>query len=322
MLLADLIEAVITRASLHGGKFHVLRAQDVLKRFTQFVERRTVQNPSATVVTQDLLERYLAERKTQISRKTGKPITAATLNCEIRYLNLFGPVLEKKTAQELGVAEKWPTPHVSRVRQPKRMPVTMKMEDFEATLMSTQYASRPTFPKISAQGWWVNLFIVNYVTGIRCRGLLSVPRPSENDLNNYILRLPAEHTKNGVEREFPLNDIAVNAIRSMPVAPGETLFAWPYDITWFYQVLHRFQSDAGIPRSLHGLPHKLRKTLCTTMLRGGADLVVAQRIMQHSTPTLTANDYCGLVTDQERAAINKLPMPSTVHAPQTPGLPA
>jgi len=53
--------------------------------------------------------------------------------------------------------------------------------------------------------------------------------------------------------------------------------------------------------------HALRTTFGTNLARGGVSLVMAQRLMRHSTPTLTANVYTVLSRDDERAAVAALP---------------
>jgi len=56
--------------------------------------------------------------------------------------------------------------------------------------------------------------------------------------------------------------------------------------------------------------HALRTTFGTSLARGGVSLQVAQRLMRHRTPTLTANVYTVLGRDDERAAIAKLSRPT------------
>jgi hypothetical protein len=56
--------------------------------------------------------------------------------------------------------------------------------------------------------------------------------------------------------------------------------------------------------------HALRTTFGTSLARGGVSLQVAQRLMRHCTPTLTANVYTVLGRDDERAAVAKLSRPT------------
>jgi hypothetical protein len=51
----------------------------------------------------------------------------------------------------------------------------------------------------------------------------------------------------------------------------------------------------------------LRTTFGTDLARGGVSLQVAQKLMRHSTPTLTSNVYTVLGRDDERSGVNALP---------------
>ncbi len=53
--------------------------------------------------------------------------------------------------------------------------------------------------------------------------------------------------------------------------------------------------------------HALRTTFGTNLARGGVPLQVAQKLMRHSTPTLTSNVYTVLGRDDERAGVDALP---------------
>mgnify|MGYP002623686517 CR=1 FL=1 len=51
----------------------------------------------------------------------------------------------------------------------------------------------------------------------------------------------------------------------------------------------------------------LRSTFATALARSGVALQLAQRLLRHSTPVLTANVYTVLGRDDDRKAIEKLP---------------
>ena len=64
-----------------------------------------------------------------------------------------------------------------------------------------------------------------------------------------------------------------------------------------------YEDDAGRVVDLHSL----RVTFATNLARGGVALQLAQRLLRHSTPVLTANAYTVLGRDDDRKAIEKLP---------------
>lgn len=58
--------------------------------------------------------------------------------------------------------------------------------------------------------------------------------------------------------------------------------------------------------------HALRHTCGTLLLQAGAPLAHVQRVMRHSTPTLTANTYGHLLDDDLRSAVGRIAVPQTV----------
>jgi hypothetical protein len=64
-----------------------------------------------------------------------------------------------------------------------------------------------------------------------------------------------------------------------------------------------YEDDAGRVVDFHSL----RVTFGTNLARGGVALQLAQRLLRHSTPVLTANVYTVLGRDDDRKAIEKLP---------------
>ncbi len=54
--------------------------------------------------------------------------------------------------------------------------------------------------------------------------------------------------------------------------------------------------------------HSLRVTFATLLARAGVPLAMAQRLMRHSTPTLTANVYTKIELHDAAAAVARLPI--------------
>jgi integrase len=64
----------------------------------------------------------------------------------------------------------------------------------------------------------------------------------------------------------------------------------------------------AIPRPMRF--HDLRSTTATLLARSGVGLVVAQRILRHSDPRLTANIYSRVDLADLQAGIDRLGIPS------------
>ncbi len=61
--------------------------------------------------------------------------------------------------------------------------------------------------------------------------------------------------------------------------------------------------------------HALRATFCTSLARADVSLVLAQRLMRHADPKLTANTYSKLELHDSRAAVAKIDRPAPAASP-------
>lgn len=293
-------DAHLQRLSLHGGRKNLTRATEVLGRFTRYCDP-----VDAWDVDQKMLETYFSRRKQDISRKTKKPISPATLNAELRYLK---PCLQA-LGKDRHAPDDWELPTLRRFRELRRIPRGVGANLLTQVLDSCRFARTPKLRGCSAEQWWQTFYVVGYVTGLRCEAMREVPRPHAEQLAARELWLPAELDKADSDRVMYLTDQAVQMIERLPGVAGERLFSWPHSVRYFYRTLHAFQDAAGIPLASHVLPHDLRRTKATNMVAAGVSLPLVQREMGHSTPVLTEKYYVGALSVQQRAAVNSLPVP-------------
>jgi len=302
MLWSALKDAHLESLRLHGGERNWDKSREVTGRFTKKCDPMTVEQIDRRMVLS-----YLTWRKSNPGRN-GKPLSVFTLNGDIRYLNwCFKDVRENWLPKEMP----WEPPITQLLPEPKIKPKGVSQDVLGKAFDACSLATRPAFPDCTAAHWWRTLFLLSYVTGVRCGALLALPRPTEDDLSRRLLVVPAEFDKAGEERSFPLTAEALWAIKGMP-AGGDRLFAWPFGRRYFYTILHRFQDKAGMPRGDHALPHALRKTKATELVRGGASMLIVQREMGHSTMNMAAKHYVGEISDAQRTAVEALPMPVNV----------
>lgn len=307
MLWIALKEAFLRRSSLHGGRRHVEKAREVLGRFTRYCDPVNLDD-----IDQVLYEKYLARRKKDISRKTGLPVSIASLNGDIRYLNSCFKYAAELNRDKYLIPEDWDAPRVKRLRQPKKRPRTVSLDQTNRVMDSCRYAKQPRLPGCSPEQWWQTLLLVNYYTFIRCEALLGLPRPTEDELSRNELIVPAEVDKSDVDRVFYIPDALVAKIRRMPARPGEILFSWPFCRRYFYTIADQFQKAAGLQKHEKVLTHDLRRSGCTNMIRSGANMVTVQRQMGHSDPKILADSYAGELTEEQRQAVDLLPVPAIV----------
>ncbi len=155
-------------------------------------------------------------------------------------------------------------------------------------------------------------------TGLR-RGELVALVVADLDLetpNEPTVRVRAATAKNGREARLPLRAESVPALAAFVAnrQPHCPVFATPK--SWraaecMSADLAAAEIEATDAAGLIVDFHALRTTFATSLARSGASLQVAQRLMRHCTPTLTANVYTVLGRDDERAAVAKLPGAAT-----------
>lgn len=171
------------------------------------------------------------------------------------------------------------------------------------------------------------IYRVAATTGLRRREIRALAW-RHLDLERGLLALPSRLAKSRKPVLLPLTATAVEALRAIrgtagvddpvfcrPLRRGGTRSAVPLMKT-VYADLER----AGIPAlTPEGkiVFHSLRVSLGTNLARAGVPLTVAQKLLRHSTPTLTANIYTKHGLGEAAAALAKIdPAPSARPAPR------
>jgi len=143
------------------------------------------------------------------------------------------------------------------------------------------------------------------------------------DVDRLALTLRAANTKSGRTRVIPISAELANELlvlrelhqrtRMRLVQPGDRVFVSPDGSDWAEyttnarRLLRRVLDRAGIAR-IDALGrvidiHALRHTAATRMARRSVPLVVAQRVLGHSSPELTAKVYTHLELDDLRVVV-------------------
>ena len=134
--------------------------------------------------------------------------------------------------------------------------------------------------------------------------LLRVP-DEDGALTRYAVRVRAKSAKNRKEAVLPLprgTDIATPMPGAKPCTPP-SMAAFRRDLR-----------DAGIAESSpDGVVdfHSLRVTFATNLARAGVPLTMAQRLMRHSDPALTANIYTRLTFGDGQSAVDSASLRGT-----------
>lgn len=311
MLWSEFKDSFLDWLGVHGGELHVAKAREVLGRFT-----RKMDPVQLSSVTQMTIHAYLAKRKGDPGRKAGTTVSAATLNGDICYLNMAFHYIEEIGRDALGLPVDWKIPKAKKLRLAKRIPVSLAQNEIDATFAATRHATKPepALTGVPAAQWWTTFLLLALFTGIRKTGVLSLRRPDDASLNAGELVLEWSSNKSRADQTIYLPPICVEAIRRMPAAPGDVILHWPHGYRTFYVELQRFQEAGGVSPDRKTTPHQFRKTMATAMVRGGAGLSVVQRILGHSSPGVTQSFYVGLLTGEQRHAVDGIPIPAPLRA--------
>ncbi|MBI1338080.1 MAG: tyrosine-type recombinase/integrase [Phycisphaera sp.] len=266
------------------------------------------------------VQRFIAEL---MASKT-KPATAQTQNYYLRDFKGFvrWAVRDGRLAQS-------PVEHLrplsaAKVRGDRRHERRALTVEDATRLLTTTKAEPERFGMTGIER--AMLYHLAIETGLRAGELCSLTRQSF-DLHGYepTVTVHAAYTKNGDRATLPLRSETVEELRVVLAgkAPQTRAFAMPRR----HLVIAMLRADlaaAGIPYRLdekHGKVidfHSLRHTCGSWLAAAGVHPKVIQKIMRHSTITLTMDRYAHAFQSDEVAAIAKLPTltppNATVHA--------
>lgn len=143
------------------------------------------------------------------------------------------------------------------------------------------------------------LFLMALTTGMRGVELSSLTW-KDVDLDNKLLRVVAETSKNSRERTLPLRDDVVEMLKAIP---NKTGYVFPYKgktramwRSWAYHLRINGIVKIGI--------HHLRHTFATNMLRSGVDIRTVQHLMGHHDLKVTGVYLAPLTADQSRSSLS------------------
>lgn len=129
---------------------------------------------------------------------------------------------------------------------------------------------------------------------------------AEVSLEQATWTIPAHRSKNGKSRTVPLNDVALRVLRnrlahrsSEYVFPGRDKGPCCNPNRAFKRVLER----AGI---VDLKIHDLRRSAATILINNGGNITQAQKLLGHSSSTLTATRYAFLAESQVRDASQRV----------------
>lgn len=230
-----------------------------IHRFGEFLERP----PTLADCTAETLSLFVAWRQRQISKHTGKPISARTARNDRDNL-----VVLAKDAAESGLA-----PRPDRVRRPKvhqKIPVAWTLAELQRLRKATESLDDPLY--------WKTLIDVAYDTGLRCSDVLQFDMQSLGERGAALI----QH-KTGRSHVVWLCDSTVAALRKLG---GRYPLAWTRAKKQYYERWKRLRRAAGLTT---GATQQLRRTAATYVEREQPG--AATKFLGHRTPGLAAASY-------------------------------
>lgn len=234
-----------------------------------------IQGKFLAEVDPEIIEKYKAKRKTEVS--------PATAN---RELALLKTMLSK--AVEWGKLKSNPAAKVKKFKEaPGRERILTPMEIKDLADAANSHL-KP-------------VLIIALNTGMRRGEILGLRWESVNFAQGSIL---IEDSKSGRSRKVPMNNLVAETLRQIERG-SEFVFFNPATKDPVKDVKTSFKTackNAGIK----GLRfHDLRHTAASRMIEGGADLVTVSKILGHSTIQMTMR-YCHPTAETMRQAVDIL----------------
>ncbi|MFZ4538615.1 tyrosine-type recombinase/integrase [Propionivibrio sp.] len=125
---------------------------------------------------------------------------------------------------------------------------------------------------------------------------------SELSLDDQVWCIPAQRSKSGKSRLVPLNDVALQVLKARADA-GRQDYVFPGrdggHLVNPTKAFKRVMARAGIADLKI---HDLRRSAATLLINNGGSITQAQKLLGHSSSTLTATRYAFLAEAQVRDA--------------------
>jgi len=247
-----------------------MRDRASIRNLLRFFKGKTLNS-----ITPDLIERYKAKRKDEVS--------PASVNRELACLkNMFTKAIE------WGKVDKNPVKKVKLFREQNIKEKILTNEEARKLIEVANSHLKP-------------ILIVALNTGMRKREILNLKWKNINFSKGYIF---IEDSKSGRSRKIPMNNLVYKTLKSLKNESG-FVFYNPETKKPIQDVKRAF-GTACKKAGIIGLRfHDLRHTAATKMIEAGVDLVTASKILGHASIQMTMR-YAHPTPENMKRAVEKL----------------
>jgi integrase len=263
----------------------VTNYRSVLKLF-----RLVVKDIALTEVTPLVVDQYRADRLGRVS--------AETVNMELRTLKAAF-----NKAKGWGLLDHNPIPRSAKATVASQPPAYFSMDDLKRLLAAIK------------EDWLKEMVVFAVMTGMR-RGEIVNLNWGQIDLSRRVVHVHSHgafQTKGGKQRVVPLNEPAVQLLLTRRAVQSNCEYVFTLNgqkilDSWASHKLKFYIRDAKIGDGrLHF--HSLRHTFATMLVRSGVSLYDVQKILGHSSISVT-EQYAHLCGSDLHSRVNVLALPS------------
>lgn len=247
---------------------------ETVRRYAQALthfERLLGHRKFVEAITRADIDDYKTKRCQEKSERTGRIITAQTVNFELGVFRTFFYYL----IQERDLKLDNPCEKFKKLRDAKqksrRRPPTYDQEELDALFTQSDEFERSVFATL-------------LLTGLRKRELYFLAWP-DIDFRAGLLRVTGDGKQGFSPKDYE--------IREIPLPPDlmQILRTQPRRAPWVFpnrnggrltHLLRRLKTTAERAGVMSATLHKFRHTYCTRLLETGADIVTVQKLMGHS----------------------------------------
>jgi integrase len=311
---------VVTREELTKAKKPQITLDEAVERFrTKMVANGNTEKHTDGTVQQvlSLFGECEIDSLVKIRCETIERWIADEINKKVRSLRTINAYLVavKSFAQYLVVIEALPNNPLKPIRKlnqeidlrkKRRAMTSEEVERFMKTVTTRKYRTK----KQTAERALIYRLLLG--TGLRSTEL-SLLTPNQIDFERNRLTIEAAKTKNKKADVLPMRADLVQSVKEWVEAHGipsqERIFRYNRDSIRrsFYGDLKAAGIERKDPDGRSIDVHSLRKTFGTMLARAGVPLTTVQRLMRHSTPTMTAKLYIDVDAIDMTQALDALP---------------
>lgn len=247
-------------------------------------------------LTESHLVAFIAERRSSVNPRTGKPPSASTVNQEIAILKtFFGFAVREGHCSDNPAAG-------LKLKRVDNLRLRWVASDAELDRWRAQLSGTPG-----------DIFDVLIRTALRVNECLRLRCVDYDPLGNVLHLM---ETKGQRPAQIPVSSRVREIVESR--LGGEWLFpsrtGRPYSVDGIRSIFYRARDRAGLrPFTVHDL----RRTAATRMLRAGVPIPTIQQILRHKSLEMTMR-YLGVTQSSLQAAVDAIDKLDMAHERHTP----